>query len=228
MKKSGVKLHQVDEQVSDANMSRRHLIQGGLLSTVAASAPVEAAEQSAHQGGGPNAEVEAIERKLMWLYSNDLTRHVNEIMEYFDDTPEMLQFDVMSPREFKGAAFRKHFNDLVTMFSANIKVDIMDMHQPIRPAAAMSATSPIRKYRARKVIVAIIPVCNRRLVPHHLTVRALRARPRRAMLGSVDWQEYTARSDDIVQVNQPGGMGAIKKIRDQPHATPRHSSGSSP
>ena len=127
MKESGVKPHQVDEQASDANMSRRHLIQGALLSTVAASAPVEAAEQSAHQGGDPKAEVEAIERKLMWLYSNDLRRHVNEIMEYFDDTPEMLQFDVMSPREFKGAAFRKHFNDLVTMFSANIKVDIMDM-----------------------------------------------------------------------------------------------------
>jgi ketosteroid isomerase-like protein len=127
MKKSGVKPHQVDEQVSDANMGRRHLIQGALLSTVAASAPVEAAEQSAHQGGDPKAEVDAIERKLMWLYSNDLPRHVNEIMEYFDDTPEMLQFDVMSPREFKGAAFRKHFNDLVTMFSANIKVDIMDM-----------------------------------------------------------------------------------------------------
>jgi hypothetical protein len=48
MKKSGVKPHQVDEQVSDANMGRRHLIQGALLSTVAASAPVEAAEQSAH------------------------------------------------------------------------------------------------------------------------------------------------------------------------------------
>ncbi len=47
----------------------------------------------------------------MWLYSNDLPKHVNEIMEYFDDTPEMLQFDVMSPREFKGAAFRKHIND---------------------------------------------------------------------------------------------------------------------
>ena len=127
MKKSGVKLHQVDEQVSDANMSRRHLIQGALLSTVAASAPVEAAEQSAHQGGDPKAEVEAIERKLMWLYSNDLRRHVNEIMEYFDDTPEMLQFDVTSPREFKGAAFRKHFNELAAMFSATIKVDIMDM-----------------------------------------------------------------------------------------------------
>src|SRR5258707_7707982 len=102
MKKSGVKPHQVDEQVSDANMSRRHLIQGALLSTVAVSAPIEAAEQSAHQGGDPKAEVEAIERKLMWLYSNGLPRHVNEIMEYFDDTPEMLQFDVMSPREFKG------------------------------------------------------------------------------------------------------------------------------
>ena len=127
MKKSGVKSHQVDEQVSDASMSRRFLIQGALLSTVAASAPVEAGAQSAHQGGDPKAEVEAIERKLMGLYSNDLPRHVNEIMEFFDDTPEMLQFDVMSPREFKGAAFRRHFNDLVTMFSANIKVDIMDM-----------------------------------------------------------------------------------------------------
>ena len=51
MKQSGVKAHQVDEQVSDANISRRHLIQGALLSTVAASAPVEAAEQRAHQGG---------------------------------------------------------------------------------------------------------------------------------------------------------------------------------
>jgi ketosteroid isomerase-like protein len=59
--------------------------------------------------------------------SNDLPRHVNEIVEYFDDTLEMLQFDVMSPREFKGAALRKHFTDLVTMFSANIKVNIMDM-----------------------------------------------------------------------------------------------------
>jgi hypothetical protein len=28
MKQSGVKAHQVDEQVSDANISRRHLIQG--------------------------------------------------------------------------------------------------------------------------------------------------------------------------------------------------------
>ena len=127
MKQSGVKAHQVDEQVSDANISRRHLIQGALLSTAAASALVAAAEPSAHQGGDTKAEIEAIERKLMWLYSNDLPRRVNEIMEYFDDTPEMLQFDVMSPREFKGAAFRKHFNDLVTMFSANIKVDIMDM-----------------------------------------------------------------------------------------------------
>src|SRR5258708_27666643 len=124
MKKSGVKPHQVDEQVSDANMSRRHLIQGALLSTVAASAPVEAAEQSAHQGGDPKAEVEAIERKLMRLYSNDLPRHVNEIMEYFDGTPEMLQFDVMSPREFKGAAFRKHINEFVAVFSPSIKDDI--------------------------------------------------------------------------------------------------------
>jgi ketosteroid isomerase-like protein len=127
MKKSGVKPHQVEEQVSDAKMSRRHLIQGALLSTVPASALVEAAEQSAHQGGDPKAEVEEIERKLMWLYSNDLPKHVNEIMEYFDDTPEMLQFDVMSPREFKGAAFRKHINELVAVFSSNIKVDIMDM-----------------------------------------------------------------------------------------------------
>jgi ketosteroid isomerase-like protein len=127
MKKSRVKPHQIDEQVFDSKVSRRDLIQGTLLSTVAASALVEAAEPSAHQGGDPKAEVEEIERKLMWLYSNDLPKHVNEIMEYFDDTPEMLQFDVMSPREFKGAAFRKHFNDLVTMFSANIKVDISDM-----------------------------------------------------------------------------------------------------
>src|SRR5580693_6659266 len=34
--------------------------------------------------------------------------------------------------------------------------------QPIRPAAAMSATSPIRKYRARKVIFALIPLYDRR------------------------------------------------------------------
>jgi ketosteroid isomerase-like protein len=127
MKKSRVKPHQIDEQVLDSKMSRRHLIQGALLSTVAASALVVAAEPSAHQGGDPKAEVQAIERKLMSLYSNDLPRHVNEIMEYFDDTPEMLQFDVMSPREFKGAAFRKHFNDLATTFSSSIKVDIMDM-----------------------------------------------------------------------------------------------------
>jgi ketosteroid isomerase-like protein len=127
MKKSGIEPHQVDEQMSDANVSRRHLIQGALLSTVAASLPFGATGPSAHQGGDLNAELEAIERKLMWLYSNDLPRHINEIMEYFDDTPEMLQFDVTSPREFKGTAFRKHFNDVVTMFSANTKVDIMDM-----------------------------------------------------------------------------------------------------
>ena len=126
MKQSGVKPHQA-EQMSDAKMSRRHLIQGVLLSTVAASVLVVAAEPSAHPGGDPKAEVEAIERKLMWLYSNDLPRHVNEIMEYFDDTPEMLQFDVMSPREFKGAAFRKHFDDLAATFSSSIKVDIIDM-----------------------------------------------------------------------------------------------------
>jgi hypothetical protein len=99
MKKSRVKPHQIDEQVFDSKVSRRDLIQGTLLSTVAAPALVEAAEPSAHQGGDPKAEVEEIERKLMWLYSNDLPKHVNEIMEYFDDTPEMLQFDVMSPRE---------------------------------------------------------------------------------------------------------------------------------
>jgi ketosteroid isomerase-like protein len=127
MKKSGVKPHQADEQVSVAKMSRRHLIKGALLSTVAASALVVAAEPSAHQGGDPKAEVEGIERKLMWLYSNDLPKHVNEIVGYFDDTPEMLQFDVMSPREFKGTAFRKHFNDLAATFSSSIKVDIMDM-----------------------------------------------------------------------------------------------------
>jgi ketosteroid isomerase-like protein len=127
MKKSEVKPRQVDEPLSGANTSRRRFIQGALLSTTAASALVAAAEPSAHQGGDTKAEIEAIERKLMWLYSNDLPSHVNEIMEYFDDTPEMLQFDVTSPREFKGAAFRKHFNELVAMFSATIKVDIMDM-----------------------------------------------------------------------------------------------------
>ncbi|WP_206997633.1 hypothetical protein [Trinickia mobilis] len=61
MKKSGVKPHQADEQLSDAKLSRRHLIQGA----VAASAPVEAAEPSAHRGSDPKAEVEGIERKLM-------------------------------------------------------------------------------------------------------------------------------------------------------------------
>ncbi len=127
MKKSEVKPRQVDEPLSGANTSRRRFIQGALLSTAAASALVAAAEPSAHQGGDTKAEIEAIERKLMWLYSNDLPKHVNEIMEYFDDTPEMLQFDVMSPREFKGAAFRKHINEFVAVFSSNIKVDIMDM-----------------------------------------------------------------------------------------------------
>ena len=62
MKKSGVKPHQVDEQVSDARMNRRHLIQGALLSTVAASALVEAAEQSSHQGGDPKGEVAVRQR----------------------------------------------------------------------------------------------------------------------------------------------------------------------
>ncbi|WP_206996922.1 hypothetical protein [Trinickia mobilis] len=90
MKKSGVKPHQANEQVSVATMSRRHLIQGALLSTVAASALVVAAEPLAHQGGDPKVEVEGIECKLMRLYSNDLPKHVNEVMEYFDDTPEML------------------------------------------------------------------------------------------------------------------------------------------
>ena len=65
MKKSRVKPHQIDEQVFDSKVSRRDLIQGTLLSTVAASALVEAAEPSAHQGGDPKAEVEEIERKLM-------------------------------------------------------------------------------------------------------------------------------------------------------------------
>src|SRR5205807_2550103 len=52
------------------------------------------------------------------------------------------------------------------------------------PAAAMSATSPIRKYRARKVIFALLPVYDRRAAPHHITIGALRARARQAMLGS--------------------------------------------
>src|SRR5258708_5135129 len=124
MKKSEVKPRQVDEPLSGANMSGRRFVQGALLSTAAGSAWVAAAEPSAHQGGDTKAEIEAIERKLMWLYSNDLPSHVNEIMEYFDDTPEMLQFDVMSPREFKGAAFRKHINEFVAVFSPSIKDDI--------------------------------------------------------------------------------------------------------
>jgi len=48
MKKSRVKPHQIDEQVFDSKVSRRDLIQGTLLSTVAASALVEAVEPSAH------------------------------------------------------------------------------------------------------------------------------------------------------------------------------------
>src|ERR1700722_8378626 len=89
-------------------ISRRRIIQGALASAIVAPAVIEAA--TSHEEGDPKAEVEAIEHKLMWLYSNDLPKHVDEIMEYFDDTPEMLQFDLMDPAQFKGAAFRRHFN----------------------------------------------------------------------------------------------------------------------
>jgi ketosteroid isomerase-like protein len=106
-------------------ISRRRIIQGALASAIVAPAVLEAA--ASQEQGDPKSEVEAIEHKLMWLYSNDLPKHVDEIMEYFDDTPEMLQFDLMDPAQFKGPAFRRHFNDLVTEFSSNIKVDIIDM-----------------------------------------------------------------------------------------------------
>jgi ketosteroid isomerase-like protein len=112
----------------DGALTRRKVIQGALASALVAPFIADAAPEPPEEpGGDPKAQVEAIERRLMWLYSNDLPKHVDEIFEYFDDSPEMLQFDLMSPREFKGPAFRKHFNDLVSEFSSNIKVDIIDM-----------------------------------------------------------------------------------------------------
>ena len=68
------------------------------------------------------------------------TKNLDKIMEYFDAGPEMLQYDIMSPREYRGPAFRKHFADLVSEFESNIKVDIVDMHTWAHPDMAFVAS----------------------------------------------------------------------------------------
>jgi ketosteroid isomerase-like protein len=75
--------------------------------------------------GNPVAEVEALERELMKIYSNDVAHHVDKVMQYFYDGPQMLQFDLMSPREFDGTDFRKHFTELAGQY--NGVVELIDM-----------------------------------------------------------------------------------------------------
>ena len=117
------------ERVADGEMSRRDVVRGGFAAL--AAIPVVAALGAATAQAAaddPKAQVEAIEQELMRLYSTGLRKNYSKIMEYFDDGPDMLQYDIMSPREYRGPAFRKHFMDLVSEFESNIKVDIVDMH----------------------------------------------------------------------------------------------------
>jgi ketosteroid isomerase-like protein len=121
------------EPVTQGDMSRRNMVRGALVAMVGlpAAAAIGAHSANAAEGaskGDPKAEIEAIEQELMKLYSNGLRNNYKKIMEYFDDGPEMLQYDIMSPREYRGPAFQKHFMDLVKEFESNIKVEITDMH----------------------------------------------------------------------------------------------------
>jgi ketosteroid isomerase-like protein len=95
-----------------------------LVVSVTGSIP-HPAQAAAKAGSNPVAEVEALEHELMKLYSNDPAHNVDKIMEYFYDGPEMLQFDLMTPREFAGADFRKHFAELAVQY--NGVVEIIDM-----------------------------------------------------------------------------------------------------
>jgi ketosteroid isomerase-like protein len=96
-----------------------------LVVTLTGSTGPAAAQAATKPAGNAVAEVEALERDLMKLYSKDPAHNVDKIMEYFYDGPEMLQFDLMTPREFAGPAFRKHFAELSVQY--NGVVEIIDM-----------------------------------------------------------------------------------------------------
>jgi ketosteroid isomerase-like protein len=112
------------EKSSCERISRRHAVRSMLAAAITTPAAIEAATEN-KDSGDPKTQVEAIEHRLMELYSNNIDKNIDEILEYFD--PDVLQFDVMVPREFKGAAFRRHLRDLVSEYSSNIKGYIMDM-----------------------------------------------------------------------------------------------------
>jgi ketosteroid isomerase-like protein len=141
MKYTGIESVGTGERAGDGEMNRRDMVRTALAALVTLPAVATVSTQAAAAAAGdPKAEVEAIEQELMKLYSNGLRNNYKKIMEYFDDGPEMLQYDIMSPREYRGAAFRKHFMDLVKEFESNIKVEITDMHTWAKPDMAFVAS----------------------------------------------------------------------------------------